>query len=97
MQQHTGTKLEEGPTQLRCIGCGALRQSAGRDFRRPECGDLLEVIYPDWKSSKHGSALEPNIHKNEWRQPRPTHDLADRRGVGRFRELLPNLGNVEFV
>src|SRR5437016_10653761 len=97
MQQHTGTKLEEGPTQLRCIGCGALRQSAGRDFRCPDCGDLLEVIYPDWKSSKHGSALEPNILKNEWRQRRASHALADRSGVWRFRELLPNLGNLESV
>src|SRR5436190_4890140 len=97
MQQHTGTKLEEGPTQLRCIGCGALRQSAGRDFRCPDCGDLLEVIYPDWKSSKHGSALEPNILKNEWRQRRASHALADRSGVWRFRELLPNLGDLESV
>src|SRR5438876_2700549 len=97
MQQHTGTKLEEGPTQLRCIGCGALRQSAGRDFRCPDCGDLLEIIYPDWKSSKHGSALEPNIQQNEWRQRRASHALADRSRVWRLRELLPNLGNLESV
>src|SRR5207244_1554218 len=82
MQQHTGTKLEEGPTQLRCIGCGALRQSAGRDFRCPDCGDLLAVIYPDWKSSKHGSALQPNNVKKEARK-RP-HSRAFAR-LGGFR------------
>src|SRR5437899_9797272 len=91
MQQHTGTKLEEGPTQLRCIGCGALRQSAGRDFRCPDCGDLLEVIYPDWKSSKHGSALEPNILKSIWRQRRLSQSAIDLSGVCRCRELLPPL------
>ncbi len=43
------------------------------------------------------SALEPNILKNEWRQRRASHALADRSGVWRFRELLPNLGNLESV
>jgi threonine synthase len=97
MQQHSGTKLEEGSTQLRCIGCGALYKSASRDFRCPDCGDLFEVIYPAWKSSQRGSALGPAILKNEWSQRQASRASADRSGVWRFRELLPNPGDLESV
>ena len=95
--QDTGTKLGQGSAQLRCIGCGALHQSAGRDFRCSDCGDLFEVIYPQWKSSQRGSALDPIVLGNVWRQRRASHALADRSGVWRFRELLPNLGDLESV
>ena len=95
--QDAGTKLEQGSAQLRCIGCGALHQSAGRDFRCSDCGDLFEVIYPQWKSSQRGSALDPIVLGNVWRQRRASHALADRSGVWRFRELLPNLGDLESV
>src|SRR5690242_15150241 len=97
MQQHIGTKLEEGSTQLRCIGCGALYKSASRDFRCPDCGDLFEVIYPAWKSSQRGSALGRAILKNEWSQRQASRASADRSGVWRFRELLPNPGDLESV
>jgi threonine synthase len=97
MQQHTGTKLEHDGAQLRCIGCGALRQSAGQDFRCPDCGDLFEVIYPQWKSSKAKSALDPTTLRNVWCQRRSSRVPADRSGVWRFRELLPSLGDLSSI
>jgi threonine synthase len=87
MQQHTGTKVEEGSTQLRCIGCGALHKSAGRNFRCPDCDDLLEVTYPGWKCAD--AALQPQQLKASWSERRNSRAHADQSGVWRFRELLP--------
>src|SRR5438552_9610643 len=97
MQQHIGTKLEQDAAKLRCIGCGALCQSAGQDFRCPNCGDLFEVIYPPWTSSKAKSALDPTTLRNEWCQRRRSRVPADRSGLWRFRELLPSLGDLNSV
>jgi len=87
MQQHTGTKVEAGCTQLRCIGCGALHKSPGRDFRCTDCGDLLEVTYPGWKCVD--AALQPQQLRASWSERRKSNAYADQSGVWRFRELLP--------
>jgi threonine synthase len=87
MQQHTGTKVEGGCTQLRCIGCGALHKSPGRDFRCTDCGDLLEVTYPGWKCVD--AALQPQQLRASWSERRKSNAYADQSGVWRFRELLP--------
>src|SRR5919109_3832538 len=97
MQQHTGTKLEQDGAQLRCIGCGALCQSAGQDFRCLDCGDLFEVIYPQWTSSKAKSALDPTTLRNVWCQRRMSRVPADQSGVWRFRELLPSLDDLNSI
>src|SRR5215470_18196869 len=97
MQPHTGTRVEEGCAQLRCIGCGALHQSAGRDLRCPDCGDLFEVIYPEWKTSQRDNTFDPTVLKSVWHQRRASRTVADRSGVWRFRELLPRLGELESV
>jgi threonine synthase len=71
--------------QFRCIACGDLRDSAGRDFRCANCGDLLEITYPRWKETK------PNAEKlkSTWLKRRLSADAIDLSGVWRFRELLP--------
>ena len=97
MQPHTGTRVEERCAQLRCIGCGRLHQSAGRDLRCPDCGDLFEVIYPEWKSSQRDNTFDPTVLKSVWCQRRVSPTLADRSGVWRFREFLPRLGELESV
>src|SRR6059058_1973141 len=93
--QDAGTKLEQGSAQLRCIGCGSGLQSAGRNFRCPDCDDLLEVTYPGWKCAD--TALRPQDLKASWTERRKSSAYVDQSGVWRFRELLPNLGNLESV
>jgi threonine synthase len=85
--QDAGTKLGQGGTQLRCIGCGSVRQSAGRNFRCPDCDDLLEVTYLGWKCAD--AALQPQQLKAHWSERRKSNAHADQSGVWRFRELLP--------
>jgi threonine synthase len=97
MQLPAGTKLDPGCGQLRCIGCGALRRTTPPDFRCPSCGDLFEVLSPEWKFSKPDSALDPTVLKDLWRRRRESLVLADRSGVWRFRELLPNLAELPSI
>jgi threonine synthase len=83
--------IEQGVSQLRCIGCGAVHETASRDLRCPNCGDLLEITYPGWKSTRPKAELLKSL----WRERRVAHSPAgpgiDQSGVWRFRELLPAL------
>jgi threonine synthase len=77
--------------RFRCIGCGALSDSASQDFRCANCSDLLEITYPAWKDKI------PNAQqlKSSWCERRLSHSAADLSGVWRFRELLPALESDE--
>jgi len=70
--------------RLRCIGCGAMSESAAQNFRCSACGDLLEIVYQD-------RAVEAPRLKALWRERRTSLQPADQSGVWRFREILPNL------
>jgi len=89
-------KPQQLSSQMHCIGCGALSRQATQSFRCPTCGDLLEIIYPGWKST---DGIQGNLSplKNLWRQ-RKTSDLPlDQSGVWRFREVLPELPDSQTV
>jgi threonine synthase len=86
---------DEATSRLRCIGCGAECERVGRDLRCPKCGDLLEVVYPGWKTSAgmRVGGLEAQALKSLWRERRMLGLPLDRSGVWRFREVLPSLGD----
>ena len=86
-QTATESKVEQNPSQLRCIGCGAVCESPGPNFRCSICGDLLEIFYPGWKSW----GLSAAGLKALWRQRRTSRLAVDESGVWRFREVLPSL------
>src|SRR6266571_2775380 len=89
-------KPQQLSSQMHCIGCGALSRQATQSFRCPTCGDVLEIIYPGWKST---DGIQANLSplKNLWRQ-RKTSDLPlDQSGVWRFREVLPELPDSQSV
>ena len=71
--------------QFCCIGCGAVHTKAGQNFRCPDCGDLLELIYP----KSEDRALDPSDLKDRWLNRRLSQEPLDQSGVWRFRELLP--------
>ncbi len=80
-------------SQLRCIGCSLACEKAEQNFRCANCGDLLEIIYPDWNSTRlDGVAL-----KTLWRQRRTSGLPVDESGVWRFRELLPRFDWQEII
>jgi threonine synthase len=68
-----------------CVGCGSVIESPAKDFLCPECGSLLEITYPSWKSKR----LSADSLKSAWRQRRLSNEKLDVSGVWRFRELLP--------
>ncbi len=88
MPSSTTSERSESPPQatfrFRCIGCAAITPSAAQDFRCPQCGNLLEITDPAWKSGSHPTAL-----KSLWRERRTLNEDLDLSGVWRFRELLP--------
>ena len=73
-----------GP-QLRCIGCGKTPETIAQNFRCSDCGNLLEVFFPDLTS------FEPSVLKALWRDRKTSLKAPDQSGVWRFRELLPPL------
>ncbi len=77
--------LPKPPFSFRCIGCGSITSNAARDFRCTQCGNLLEISDPSWKSS----SLSPEALKSIWRERRSSNESLDLSGVWRFRELLP--------
>src|SRR5882672_547155 len=93
MTDHTASvsKLETGVSQLRCIACGALRESEATNVRCAQCGDLLEVVYPGWKTcaGMRAGGLDAPRLKALWRQRRTSCNALDESGVWRFREILP--------
>lgn len=90
-------KTETRASQLRCIGCGSTTQSAAQDFRCPDCGDLLEIIYPGRVATgapPGEAALDPATFKALWLKRRASFLPEDQSGVWRFRELLPQLDSA---
>lgn len=81
-------KPAEATHALRCVHCGVVQTSADRMFRCHECGELLEVIYPEWAGAarEFGSRL-----KEIWKERRSGTLPQDASGVWRFRELLPQI------
>src|SRR5437764_8593755 len=78
--------------QLQCSNqrCG---ESLPRDFAAfdcPKCGDLLEL-------SCNGFRPDPLQLRALWRDRRLSNDPADRSGVWRFREFLPDYSNDQIV
>src|SRR5690349_1708245 len=79
--------------KLRCIGCGAVRQSSSKDFRCLDCGDLFEVFYAGWKTANGEivESLDVAATKTLWRDRLISRLPVDDSGVWRFREVLPAL------
>ena len=92
-QVASASKLESGVSQLRCIACGAVREGEAKYVRCAQCGDLLEVVYPGWKTSAgiRAAGLDASALKALWRQRRISQTALDESGVWRFREVLPAL------
>jgi threonine synthase len=61
--------------------------SAGRDFRCANCGDLLEFFFPGWVVDAPDAATLKAL----WLSRRSSRDPLDSSGVWRFRELLPHI------
>jgi threonine synthase len=80
-----GTKLPHSKFCFRCIGCGAVTHAASQDFRCSQCGNLIEITDPGWKSF----GLDAAALKSLWRERRSSNAPLDLSGVWRFRELLP--------
>ncbi|HSB75652.1 MAG TPA: threonine synthase [Terriglobales bacterium] len=74
---------------LRCIGCGAEGERSGPDFRCVRCGDLLEVVYPQWAGREAHSEASAGQLRRTWWERRLSRRAEDESGVWRFRELLP--------
>ena len=70
---------------FRCIGCSSVTHTPSQDFRCAQCGNLLEITDPGWKSAN----LDAATLKSVWRARRSSDAILDRSGVWRFRELLP--------
>jgi threonine synthase len=87
------TSGESQAAQLRCIGCSVAIQKAEPDFRCADCGDLLEIVYPQWNSTPIEAASLCDL----WRQRRTSGLPVDESGVWRFRELLPDFDWQEII
>jgi threonine synthase len=77
-----------GSHVMRCVRCGAMQSKADCLFRCSECGELLEVIYPDWGAATSESAQRL---KKIWQERRTSMAAEDVSGVWRYRELLPRV------
>ncbi|HEY6302715.1 MAG TPA: threonine synthase [Terriglobales bacterium] len=101
-------QITETTAKLRCISCGATPDSAGQDFRCTACGDLLEFFFPGWTldqldgpKARHHTDPKPSHHtdastlKSLWFSRRSSRDALDQSGVWRFRELLPQIPNLD--
>jgi threonine synthase len=82
-------------SRLRCIQCGAVRDSAEQDFRCPKCGDLLEAFFPGWATAEgpRAGGLSAGALKDLWLQRKLSREPLDQSGVWRFREMLPALND----
>lgn len=83
-------------SQLRCIGCDRVFEKAEQNFRCASCGDLLEIAYPDWKTSD-AKRLDAAALKGLWRQRRTSGLPIDESGVWRFRDLLPSFDEKDVI
>ncbi len=82
-------------SRLRCIQCGAVRDTADQDFRCPECGDLFEAFFPGWVTSSgpRAGGMSASELRERWLQRKLSLVPLDQSGVWRFRELLPALND----
>jgi threonine synthase len=66
-------------------------EKPGQTFRCSVCGDLLEIVYPGWKTDQglRPAGLNVASLKALWRTRRKSLVSVDQSGVWRFRELLP--------
>jgi len=74
--------------KLRCVLCGTEFERTAQDFRCVNCGELLEVFYPLWKTGDPARAEELRM---TWMERRKSLHALDQSGVWRFRELLPGM------
>ena len=84
------TEASRSVPQLCCIECSAVAATPNANFRCSQCGDLLEISYPDWQSGR-AAGLDASALKSLWLQRRLSRLPIDESGVWRFRELLPPL------
>ncbi|HXZ32262.1 MAG TPA: threonine synthase [Terriglobales bacterium] len=77
--------------ELRCIGCASETAKPSHTFRCGACGDLLEIVYPGWKTEQglRPSGLNAASLKALWRTRKKSLLPIDQSGVWRFRDLLP--------
>jgi threonine synthase len=68
-------------------------EKAERTFRCAACGDLLEIVYPGWDTTRADVAALRAV----WRQRRTSGLPVDESGVWRFRELLPSFHDWQEV
>ncbi len=85
--------LRQAAFRFRCIACGNISDSASQNFRCPQCKDLLEITYPQWKEASSDAAKL----KSTWRSRRLSSTPIDQSGVWRFRDLLPALASDDQV
>src|SRR5579863_1405174 len=85
---------EKSVSQLHCIGCG--RSALADRFRCEHCRDLLEIIYPGWEGRGPGG-LDAAALKRLWLDRRASANLADQSGVWRFREVLPEISQLQVI
>jgi threonine synthase len=67
---------------LRCIACQRMFPLRDVIYRCPECGDLLDVVYPR-------PTFDPERIKGRWWRRRLSRKPVDASGVWRYRELMP--------
>jgi threonine synthase len=74
-------------------------QNPAKSVRCPHCGDLLEVVYPGWKTGAGMRAvgLDAAGLKRLWFERRTSREALDESGVWRFREMLPAVENWQHV
>jgi threonine synthase len=68
-------------------------QKAEQNFRCSACGDLLEIVYPDWNPTR----IDAVTLRDLWRQRRSSGLPADESGVWRFREMLPSFSDWQEI
>ena len=86
--EQTAVVSKQELAQLRCIECGSIAPKLAPNARCERCGDLLEVVYPEW--STRGKVDAASL-KALWLQRRTSFLPEDQSGVWRFREMLPAL------
>jgi threonine synthase len=89
----TAIKSHRSVSELRCIGCG--RTALPDRFRCEHCHDLLEILYPGWEQGP--ARLSSEALKRLWSERMGSFDPADRSGVWRFREILPEIATQEII
>ncbi|MBI3973202.1 MAG: threonine synthase [Chloroflexi bacterium] len=67
---------------LRCINCQRTFSLRAILYHCPDCGDLLDVVYPR-------PQFDPEAVRKRWWRRRASKKHIDQSGVWRFRELLP--------